>query len=760
LSNRHHTPRLRAAIPGGMLLGVLTCTPHAAQAQQSPQQLPTVTVTANGQVENEQSVPMAVSVVSAAAATASGITDPQSLAQSVPGLLFNRSANVSSPFLRGVGSPVVEAGDEPPVALYVDDVYMPSAAGELASFSSLDHIEVEKGPQGTLFGRNATGGIVQIYTRDPSNTPAAEVTAGYANYDTKSGSIYATGPLTDTLSANLALDGSQQSDGWGRDDLTGAEAFTGWEYGGRAKLLWTPTTATDVLLNVDYDNLRTEEGLDLRAFPGTGSLDPLPPIPNGGFPPPVGYYDNDQNFDSHSITRQSGASLRIASDLGWARLVSISSTRFTKAVDPFDEDAGPLPIVNSIITTTEHTQTQELRLESSSTHRSWVVGTFYYHDIAGYTPLYLQGLAFLPLAYADAIGVETTGSWSAFAQARQEVLPATDLTVGVRYTADRRRLDAGAIFAGGPEVSAPNSPQSITWSKVTDRIVLDHHLTDDVMAYLGYNRGFKAGLFNPIVLPGAPIGAPVKPEVLDAYTLGVKSDLLRHMMRANVEGFYYDYRNMQLNEIVAGSTIITNAAAAIIKGIDLDLTVMPVARLTITASVEVLSGRYTSFPNGQFYVYNPIVGGNCAFTGAGSCPAPALPPNYDAATGTWNLKGDHTVQTPPLSSSLVASYEIPTALGTFDFTGGWTHTADYYADADNGLGQVAPSSPANDQQSPVNLVNTSVAWSSPDQHWTARAWVKNLTGSEYWSFAAETSFLTQFTAAPPRTFGLALTRRW
>src|SRR5208282_6667279 len=117
---------------------------------------------------------------------------------------------------------VGETGDEPSVAFYVDDVYIPAGNASVLNFSSIESMEVEKGPQGTLFGRNATGGVIQIYTRNPSSTPEFEAVEGYANYHTVYGSLYASGPLTDTISANAAFYGSHQYKGWGFDLTTGA----------------------------------------------------------------------------------------------------------------------------------------------------------------------------------------------------------------------------------------------------------------------------------------------------------------------------------------------------------------------------------------------------------------------------------------------------------------------------------------------------------------------------------------------------------
>jgi iron complex outermembrane recepter protein len=188
--------------------------------------------------------------------------------------------------------------------------------------------------------------------------------------------------------------------------------------------------------------------------------------------------------------------------------------------------------------------------------------------------------------------------------------------------------------------------------------------------------------------------------------------------------------------------------------------VIPAPGLSISASIEGLTGAYTSFPNGLFNVYNRSVGGNCTFVSLGSCAAGVLPPNFNPATGSWDLRGNHTIQTPPFSANLIVQYGFPVAEGEVNLTFSWSHTGNYYADVDNGLGQVAPSSPRNDEQSLVNLLNASMGWSSDDKRWRILLWGKNLSGQKYWAFAFEDALATQFTAAPPRTFGITIGRHW
>lgn len=727
-------------------------------------QLEEVIVTVNRREESNQRVPIGIAAFSADAEKV-GVTDGQSLAALVPGLLFNRQANTSIPFLRGVGTPVGQSGDEPSVALYIDDVYVPAGSASMASFTSIERLEVAKGPQGTLFGRNATGGVVQVFTRNPSDQPQLEVTAGYGDYGTWSANVYASGPLTQQLLANVSAYWSDQSEGWGRNVTTGTPAFKSRQHGTRIKFLWNGTERTNALLTLDFDKTSTQQGLGFMAFPGTGSLDPLPPFPNGGLPPAHGYYDPTESFDSNGEVRQYGASLKITHDFDWARLVSISAYRNTRNEYVLDQDAGPLPIVNVELLTPEKTFTQELQLVSAPGDRlAWIAGMFYFDDEAGFDPIHFTGAAFAPLPFVNSYGIQTTQSYAVFAQATGTLFGDTHLTAGARYTWDERSVRAGAVFADDVQVPAPNSPQSKNWSSPSWRLVLDRQFTPDIMAYAGYRRGFKSGLFNPVVLPGAPIDEPVDPETLDAYTIGLKSEYLQHRLRVNIEGFYYDYSNIQVTQILSAVSHITNAARATIKGVDLDITAVPIDRLTLTAALEVMEGRYDSFPNGTFFVYDPVTGGNCTFVVAPP-PAPVpcagvTPPHYDAASGSWDLKGSHTIQTPPFSASLMGQYEIPTPMGRFDLHLSWTHTGNYFATADNGKGQIAPSSSRNTQQRLLDVLNGSLGWTSVDTDLAVRVWVKNLTNERYWSFADEISFATFYSPAPPRTYGLTITKRF
>ncbi|MET0660886.1 MAG: TonB-dependent receptor, partial [Steroidobacteraceae bacterium] len=519
------------AVASTSLINVLALAGAHAQSPASGEpevlSLEEVVVTANRRVENVQQVPIAVASFSAESALAHGITDMQSLANAVPGVRVDRATATALPFIRGVGSPVGQVSAEPPIAFYVDDVYIPAAGAALSNFNSVDSLEIAKGPQGTLFGRNATGGVIQVFTKNPTPEPAFDAKVGYGNYDTKTGSIYATGGLSENLSANIAAYGGDQGSGWGDNPTTGNDSFeTNKYYGGRVKLMWKPSDATSVLLNIDHDNTKSSQGFygPVKGTVGAGSYQPA-----------SGYYDLVDYTEKEPYWRvkQTGGSLKVTQELGVGKLVSISGYRDSEQIQHWDQSGAPVPIVPVNISGPTKTFTQELQLLSPDDSAvTWIAGLFYMHDKSGYDPLELGPPATGPLPFAAFYSEQKTNSYAAFAQVNWEVFDATHLTLGARYTLDKRKMNAHSNFGDLIIGDAINDGVDDDWKKPSWRIALDHQFTDDFMAYVAYNRGFKSGTFNAVVT-GPVIGEPVEPETLDAYTIGQKAEFFDNRVRVN-----------------------------------------------------------------------------------------------------------------------------------------------------------------------------------------------------------------------------------
>jgi iron complex outermembrane recepter protein len=759
----------------GLMAGLMILAAQAQTTAESREgRIEEVIVTAQRRAENLQDVPIAVSALTADMAAKIGVDNGQTLAMAVPGLRLDRQTNGTIGFLRGVGQPSTQAGVEPAVAMYVDDVYYPSANVAIANYTSIERIEVLKGPQGTLFGRNATGGVIHVITKSPQQEPAFDVSVGYGNYQHVTSSLYATGGLSDTVAANFAGYYDEQYDGWGQNFTTGNDTYLMHDYGGRAKLLWSPSDWVDILFNVDYDNFFNQQAVYFRPAPGTTSNAGAVSIP------PPDEYDTYENLDPKAAVEQYGGSIKVDVDFDPVKFVSISAYREDEATQLFAQDGANFPRLNPLLIYNQDTFTQEFQfLSPDGSKWQWVGGLFYLNDTVEIDPFQFTG--FLPEAASGfqnvssgATSKQDTESWSAFFQTTIPVTTALNLTAGVRYTADDRKITGARvnISSTGEEHSteASNSGTSKTWNNTTFRVALDYQFTDDFMGYIAWNRGFKSGQYNTIIapdflnaVPGVPtIDPPVEPEEIDAYTLGFKSEFWDQRIRVNAEAFYYDYTNLQLQQVklIPGggtTTQITNAAAATMQGIDVDLTIIPVASLTLTLGMEYLDGQYDDYPNGQFFAYRAVPGGNCAFVAfnAGGCAA--FPPHYDPATGNWNLKGNDTIVSPQITSTVTADYNVPMGGGgSLDLTASWYHSDEYFADADNGLGQVAPSSQSNDMQSALDIFNASVTWYSADDRWSVRLWGRNLSDVRYWSFANETGTIIKNVPAPPRTYGLTL----
>ncbi len=765
------------------------------QSDTTADQLQEIVVTANRREENQQSVPIAITAITADTAAKIGITDAMALGEAVPGLVFNRQSNGSIPFIRGVGNPNSTPGDEPSVAMYVDEVYIPLAGSGISNYNSITSIEVEKGPQGTLFGRNATGGVVQVYTKNPGAVPEFQASVGYANYDTPSGSLYASGALTDTLSANAAIYGSRQYDGWGHDLTTGQPTFgREYDFGGRVKLLWTPNDRASFLLALDTDTTGTAIGLTYSALPGTKTtnLSILGiPIPGASAPSPSNFYDTYGNFPNYSTNYQSGVSLKTTIDLGWSELVNIAAYRHNNDQQRFDYDDGPDSLFNAFLHSDENTATEELRLRSpDGAAIKWIGGFYLFDDRAGYLPINFDALA-PPLApvfggnalvpgFVASYGKEYSHSYAGFGQVTDEILPKLNLTAGIRYTVDLRTgstydtssvqqalvtpgtnvlpiCPATGVTFLGPGICAGGTGRA-TFSSPSGKVSLDYHFTGDVMGYIAYNRGFKSGVFNVVSIL-APQDPPVKPEKLDAYTIGEKAEFLDHRLRVNTEAYYYKFTDIQEQVVVQDTSHAVNAAKATMEGLELEVTALPAAHWSIAGTIGLEKSYFNDYPDGAYFVYDPLTGGNCALGPTNDCGltvgSPGAPPHY---TGTsWNLRGNQLPNAPPFSFSISTRYEVPTASGTYDWNIALNHIGGYFFQPDNGEGQIAPGRPDNDRQQLVNLLNASVGWGSPDGALATRLWGMNLAGQRYQSFQDEEGNASQYSAAAPRTYGVTFT---
>lgn len=682
-------------------------------------QLEEIIVTAQRTNQRLQDVPIAVTAVTASSLQARGITSSENLTNAVPGLQINRYGSTVTPYLRGVGALAGSPNQENSVATYIDGIYIATPSGGLTAFNNVDRVEVLKGPQGTLFGRNATGGVIQIITKTPQHTPAMNFQFGYGNYDTVNSGVYLTGGLSGTIAADLAVQYRDQGDGFGRDLFNGKDAFYGREYGARSKILWEPSSATTVTFAADYNNL-----VDHSA---NYVYDPNGVVPLNPGQIRDGRYNTSTDFPSKVQVKTWGGSLTIKQDVGFAELVSLSARRLMEGLFRFDRDSTPLPILHFDTPLSNKTWSQEVQLISKDNGPlNWTLGAFYYDMKGGYVPARLIGIALggAPDSSLFIKGVQRNKSVSVYAQATYEILPELKATGGIRYTSEKIRINYDVLPGGVYLYSTKNKT---SFKKPTWRMALDYEFVNNIHTYVSYNRGIKSGGFEVLSpgIPGAP-SAPYNPEILDAYEFGFKSELFDRRLRLNLAAFYYDYQDIQVSSNPGTFILTTNAASAKVKGIDGDFEAAITDEFRLSGGFAVLDGKFGNFPN------------------------PSVFDEFGNTVVLPNAKGNRTGRTPKFTANLLATYTKETAIGKFGLTGSFAHNSGYYFDPDNRI--AAPS---------YDLFGASVSWTDPSDRYTIRLWGENLTDEHYLSQFSEGQGLGDtYTYAAPRTYGVTFSGRF
>jgi iron complex outermembrane receptor protein len=684
---------------------------HVAWAQTAPPAegaLVEIVVTAEKRAERAQDIPVSVSALSGKALSSGGIRDADDLTAAVPSVEFVSGLNGST-YIRGVGAPIATAGNQPDVAMYVDGVLLVSPLQATGAFNNVERVEILEGPQGTLFGRNASGGVINIVTADPSQKASSNFSIGYGNYQTTEAKFYANVPITSTLAANVAGYFYNQGQGWGRNITTGQDSYREWSNDVRVKLGWTPDDRTEIILTFDHSYLHSEL-TNARILQGTMGV--------GGTPAPAGWYDTSNDFPTFSDTGVDSGSLRASFDFGSAIFRSI--TAYTSVITrwPFDSDQGPLAVIQGPIQDDASGFTQELQLISPSNQKvTWAVGLFYLNNQAAFRPIDLFGSEF-GSAVVDVYGHTTTQSYALYGQGSWEFLPSTHLTLGARYTIDYASIDGHTDVnkAAGTVSSQETKFKDPSW-----RVGLDHRFSPELMTYATFSTGFNAGQYNT----GNAAAPAVQPEKITAYEVGIKSNWFDGRLQANVAGYWYDFKNLQVAVTENAVTVQTNAAAARIKGAELSVEAQPVSNLHLRGGLAYNDAKYTDYNNVQFYVANPTGG-------------------YSTVVG--DATGNTLIAAPKLGASAAADYDIHSDVGLFTTSINYGHKGKIYWNYSNTI-----ATPAYD------LFGAQVKFQpATADNWFVTLWGKNLTNKEYNQQEGVRLELASAVPGPPRTFGIAI----
>ena len=713
--------------------------------------LQSVTVTATRRSTDLQKVAATVDVVSSEAVDQFHISNVSDMQGLVPGMTIVQTAG-TVPFIRGVGTNNSGFTTETAVAMYIDGLYLANSASGLFGFNNIDRIEVLKGPQGTLYGRNTTGGLVNVITRDPEARAHVDASIGHESYDKTIVNFYGSTPLTDTLAMNIAVVDANQRKGWGRNAFTGDDDLKSHESGAQVKLVWKPAAGTKVSLRGFADYMTSDIGLATSILPGTHGVDGTGNL---------GKYTSNTRDDPYVRPAQFNEALKVEQEFGSFNLMSM--TGYQHDFEPLRSTINGIPgnpvlgqsAVETLLVGSNKTFSEEIQLSSkpSSAPYDWIGGLFYYNDRTQLESSVWGTCVGAACARAPipsfTYAVPTTRSLSAYADGSYALRPGTRLTLGLRYTEDRKGISGylaplpgfpNSIAALPPGTVAqpgdpyPGNPQGIPtevkFSKPTFRVALSQDLADQVQGFASFNRGYKAGGYNP-----GTFSNPVsKPETLDSIEAGVKSEFLDRRVRLNASVFNYDYKDIQLRSTappaVVGSSILTNAAKARVNGLDADFSIAASSSLSINGGLSLLDAKYVSYP-----------GGSCS-----TAIVPAGAVLGGATTVTCDLGGHQMPDAPRTSYSLGFTYDISVPYGALELAANDAYKSRFNFSSDG-----------NPVQKAYHVSNLSLKWRAPDEHVDVQFYIKNLFDSFYYTSAigpSSGSYL--YSPSAPRIFGVVL----
>lgn len=618
--------RKRSALTRLSLMALaVSCGAQARAQTATPQDTATpdatgdIIVTAQKRSERLQDVPVSISAFSAAQLEGSGITNLTQIAPRVPGF-YGGSAGATRPqlYIRGIGSRQFDAGSEASVGVFVDEVYLGRTAGTLGALRDIERVEVLKGPQGTLYGRNTIAGAINVITKAPTDHLAIEAEAGIGNFDAYNLFGAVSGPVLGDVVKVRVAGWRTFTDGYMRNLQTGNDAQGIDNYGGRLRVDIDPSSTFRIGLIAEV--LRDDGFSFAGKNQGTTANANAVFLARAGLTPRLssdryGEYINGDNLLDRNVETFSG---KAELDIGGGTVTSITAYRHNRAIDDRDFDNTSLDVLRQRSDERSKQFTQEMRFTSDPNGPlsfggavDWIAGLFYYDDRSLRVDTFTFGADSVIAAARGPGQVDVastryrTKSIAGFAQATWHITPTVDLTLGGRYTEDRKRaISLGTTTAPGlPLVSAPFVTPTLKdkFSSFDPRITLSYQPTRDLNFYASYNQGFKSGGFQYVPFTAAQASVIFQPESLDAYEVGFKTQLIDRRLTFNGAAFYYNYKDLQVLRVVAvagggAATLITNAASSEVKGFELEFLARPSDTLEFNLSYAYTDAKYKKFP--------------------------------------------------------------------------------------------------------------------------------------------------------------------
>lgn len=743
----------KAYLASGVAVMSLMFGAQAALAQDAPeakaddQGVGEIIVTAQRREESLQKVPIAVSAVTSDALARTGQVTVESLSGQVPNLNVSQNIGQARVTMRGIGIDSISIGSEGSIAFYQDGVFFTRSTAAMASFYDIDHVEVLRGPQGTLYGRNATGGSINIFTKAPAKETGGYVSLTGGNYGTINTEGALNAALSDSVQARLSFQ-TRNNHGFGKNIATGNRIDDENSQAVRGQIKFESGPLT-VLAEADY--YKKDDASNGGHYFGRGQQ----LVRNGPFVVPQGeslggivatnVRDVSNARDPFVKAEFYGGRLDMHYDVSDAvslrSLTSLRHTNFDSLTDISGSSYDLFPLYNWEY---DDQFSQEFQLNYNSDHHKLVLGAYYLHDKVngGSRGEFALGPFGFPGFFAQgyfAGGIQKTDTFAVFGQDSISLSDRLRVTLGARYSHEKKDIhnvvefNFADFYSPSYVVQTPYRDANKSWSSFTPKVGIDFDLADRVLVYASYSKGFKAGLFDL-----EAVNAAVNPEKVDAFDAGIKMTSPGGAFRANIAGFYYNYKDMQVGKVTGAALLLENAASAKIYGLEGEFTLKPLpAPLTLGVSASWLHARFDNFisedPARTFGDGVTTLNGNPAF----------------------NLKGHALPQAPDYTINASLEYVIETGAGDFTLRAESLWSDKFYFDGFN-----TPQA----SQGAYNLQNASITFNSSDKNWMVSAFIRNI-GDKTVISSAHVGYVPIGAPIlgylmPPRTFGLTVRRNF
>lgn len=689
----------------------------------------TIVVTAQRREEALSTVPLAITAVSGDALSRSGVTDPSALGELAPNVNFASETARDAVFItiRGISATDTRNEADPTTAFHIDGGYVPRLSGANAYFFDVERVEILRGPQGTLYGRNSTSGAVNLISRKPENEFGGFVEARYGNFDRflTTGAINI--PLIDDALAVRASFITESREGFRDNDPVREDGDDAEDFAGRVHVLARPTERLSILGT--YEFYRKEGVGGVQAFlPFEGN-----PNPSVVAPSRTSFPLDTQGFRDNSTD---AARLNVDYDFDFATATYQLSYRDEQRETLNDLDGTA--VSDSILgeNFSSESITHEFRLTSAGDRKlDWIVGAFYMDEELNsefniQIPTSFGAFSRLDFDFVDRN--QSNRSYAVFGQATYALTSSLDLTVGARHTQDEKeKPDSAQIIRrldpmGPPPLQIISQNQSADFDQVTWRVALDYTLPDETLLYASIGTGYKAGGFNR-----GGSQAIYDPETVTAYEAGIKTGLFDDLLRLNAAAFFYDYEELQLAQVETQSSgvienITRNAASAEIWGLELEGSVSPWTGGYATFSLGYLNTEFERFPN-----------------------------VLDDLTGqVEDLSGNRLVNAPELTATLTLEpFTVPLGSGTLAPIVQFHYQSDAFLRVQNR---------ESDRRDDFTKTDARLRYSGPEESWFVEGYVQNIEDNNVLSSVSTGTFIIgsgpslKGVFGAPRTYGIRI----